>query len=134
MSPLTLRGACLGEACSYEVPDEFEYSLICHCSQCRRATGSAFESFAGIQIDRVRLTSPSEETQVHGDGAAHDVHGRSCGSLLFSSVREHAYAPVTLGALIDPPSITPSAHIFVGSKAVWYEILDQLPQFEELPA
>jgi hypothetical protein len=27
----------------------------------------------------------------------------------------------------------PSMHIFVGSKASWYEILDDLPQFDGFP-
>ena len=39
---------------------------------------------------------------------------------------------VALGSLVDEPSVTPTAHIFVGSKAPWYEILDDLPQHEEL--
>jgi hypothetical protein len=40
---------------------------------------------------------------------------------------------VTLGTLTDPPTIRPQAHIFVGSKAPWFEITGALPQFEELP-
>jgi hypothetical protein len=28
----------------------------------------------------------------------------------------------------------PSAHIFVGSKAGWFDISDDLPQFQEMPA
>jgi hypothetical protein len=38
---------------------------------------------------------------------------------------------VAMGSLIDPPSIRPDHHIFVGSKAPWYEITDDLPQFQE---
>jgi hypothetical protein len=53
-----------------------------------------------------------------------------CGSLLYSLVREGAYVHVTLGTLLDPPKIAPTAHIFVGSKAPWDEICDDLPQFE----
>jgi hypothetical protein len=36
-----------------------------------------------------------------------------------------------MGSLIDVPRIRPTAHIFVGSKAPWFEITDELPQFEE---
>jgi hypothetical protein len=36
-----------------------------------------------------------------------------------------------MGSLVDPPSIRPEAHIFVGSKAEWHEITDDLPQFRE---
>ena len=46
-------------------------------------------------------------------------------------VRAGAYVHVAMGTLIDAPSITPAAHIFVGSKAPWFEITDDLPQSEE---
>jgi hypothetical protein len=51
--------------------------------------------------------------------------------LLYSLVREAAFVHITLGTLVDAPSIRPSAHIFVGSKAPWYTITDNLPQHEE---
>jgi hypothetical protein len=34
-----------------------------------------------------------------------------------------------MGTLVDAPTIRPSAHIFVGSKAPWHEIEDDLPQY-----
>jgi hypothetical protein len=36
-----------------------------------------------------------------------------------------------MGSLVDAPSIRPTSHIFVGSKAPWFDITDDLPQFEE---
>jgi hypothetical protein len=63
--------------------------------------------------------------------AAHDAHCKACGSLLYSVVREGAFAHVTMGTLVDEPSIRPTAHIFVGSKARWFTITDDLPQFDE---
>lgn len=128
-----LTGSCLCGNLRYKVPNEFEYALICHCSQCRRATGSAFKALAGIRIELVELIVGEMEPLIYGDESAHDVHCRECGSLLYSSVREHAYAHVTMGTLIDAPSIRPTAHIFVGSKASWHQISDDLPQFEEFP-
>jgi len=65
--------------------------------------------------------------------AAHDAHCRHCGTLLYSLVRAGAYVHVTMGTLGDPPSIRPTAHIFVGSKAPWFDITDALPQFDALP-
>ena len=40
---------------------------------------------------------------------------------------------LNLGSLLDTPSIRPAAHIYVGSKAPWHEITDDLPQHEMLP-
>jgi hypothetical protein len=129
----TLRGKCLCGVVCYEVKDEFVYALNCHCSQCRRATGSAFKPFAGIQRDKLKLVRGETELLIFGEEQNHDAHCRKCGSLLYSVVREGAWVHVTLGTLVDEPGIKPTAHIFVGSKAPWFTITDDLPQHEELP-
>lgn len=128
-----LGGKCLCGTVHYEVADEFRYSLNCHCSNCRRATGAAFKPFAGIERGKLRITGGAAHLLIFGEEFAHDAHCGKCGSLLYSLVREAAFVHVTLGTLVDSPSIRPAAHIFVGSKATWYTITDDLPQHEELP-
>jgi hypothetical protein len=127
----TLRGGCWCGAVRYEVADEFLYAWNCHCSRCRAATGSAFKSLAGIERDKLVITNGADNLLVHGDDLLNDTRCASCGSFLFSVVRDGAYVHVGMGSLIDPPSIRPTAHIFVGSKAHWFEITDDLPQFEK---
>lgn len=127
-----LTGKCLCGAVGYEVVDAFEYAMNCHCSNCRRTTGSAFKPFAGIKRNQLRLVRCDKPVLIFGDEqAAHNVSCSACGSLLYSVVREGAYVHVTMGTLVDEPRIRPSEHIFVGSKALWYEITDDLPQYEE---
>jgi hypothetical protein len=126
-----LSGRCLCGRATYWVEDAFVYALNCHCGQCRRATGAAFKSFAGIERERLSL-SPDAPLLYFGDPKGnHDVRCSACGSLLHSVVREGHFVHVTLGTLVDAPSISPTAHIFVGSKAPWYEIRDELPQHDE---
>jgi hypothetical protein len=128
----TLVGTCLCGVVQYAVADEFGYALNCHCSNCRRATGSAFKPFAGIERGKLRLKKGEDMLMIFGDPhAAHDVHCKVCGSLLYSIVREGAFVHVAMGTLVDQPSIRPTAHIFVGSKAAWFTITDNLPQFDE---
>ena len=115
----------------YKVADAFIYALNCHCSQCRRTTGSAFKPFAGIESRKLKLTKGKDDLLIVGDATGHDGHCKKCGSLLYSIVRDGAYAHVAMGTLVDGPSIRPTAHIFVGSKAPWHAITDDLPQFEE---
>jgi hypothetical protein len=128
-----LTGGCLCGAVKYAVADAFRCAMNCHCSNCRRTTGSAFKSFAGIERDRLRITEGEQAISIYGDEAAHDVHCGTCGSLLYSVVREGTYVHVAMGTLMDEASIRPSMHIFVGSKAKWHEITDDLPQFDEFP-
>ncbi|HEX6637813.1 MAG TPA: GFA family protein [Steroidobacteraceae bacterium] len=126
-----LKGSCLCGDVRYRVADEFEYALICHCSNCRRATGSAFKPFGGI--DRRKLEVTRGRIKRFGSAKTHNAHCARCGSLLYSIVSEGTRAHVTYGTLIDAPSLAPQAHIFVGSRASWDQIRDELPQHPGFP-
>ena len=69
-----LTGKCLCEAVHYVVRDEFVYALNCHCSNCRRATGSAFKPFAGIESTKLNITVGKENLLIFGEDHAHDAH------------------------------------------------------------
>jgi hypothetical protein len=125
-----LVGECYCRAVRYAVADAFAYAANCHCSNCRRTTGSAFKPFAGIAREKFRVTKGDDDLMIYGDEASHDAHCKHCGSLLYSVVREGAYVHVAMGTLVDDPSIRPTAHIFIGSKAPWFAITDDLPQYE----
>ena len=103
----------------------------CHCSRCRAATGSAFKPFAGIERENLELEDGSGPLLVHGTDELKETRCAACGSLLYSVVRDGAFVHVALGSLVDDPGIRPTEHIFVGSKAPWFEITDGLPQAEE---
>lgn len=126
-----LAGKCLCGAVQYAVADEFIYAANCHCSNCRRTTGSAFKPFAGIERDRLGLTRGEDNLTIFGDETGHDAHCKTCGSLLYSVVCDGAFVHVAMGTLVDEPTIRPTQHIFVGSKAKWFTITDDLPQYEE---
>jgi hypothetical protein len=128
-----LAGGCLCGAVRYQVRDEFLYAANCHCSQCRRATGSAFKPFAGIERDKLAVTQGEDRLMIFGEDNAHDARCAACGSFLYSLVRDGAYVHVAMGTLMDDPAILPSEHIFVGSKAPWFTITDDLPRHEAFP-
>ncbi|MBJ3784065.1 GFA family protein [Devosia sediminis] len=130
----TLKGSCLCGAVAYEVEDDFAAAFYCHCSRCRRATGSAFKPMASIKTGKLALTEGREQVLIYGTPpGSHDVHCGRCGSFLYSVIAENGNTHVAMGTLIDSPSVRPSFHMFVASKADWYEINDDLPQYEGLP-
>jgi hypothetical protein len=124
-----LAGRCYCGAVSYAVADEFLYAANCHCGGCRRTTGSAFKPFAGIEKDKLAISGGADKLMVFGGATGNNTHCRICGSLLYSVVRAGAFVHVAMGTLVDDPAIRPTAHIFVGSKASWFTIADDLPQF-----
>ena len=70
----TLAGKCLCGAVHYAVADEFVYAANCHCSDCRRATGSAFKPFAGIERGKLRLTKGEDNLMIFGEEDGNDTH------------------------------------------------------------
>jgi hypothetical protein len=128
----SLAGKCFCGAGHYAVPDEFAYAANCHCSNCRRATGSAFKPFAGIGRDKLSITKGMDSLLIFGDENGNDTHSKLCGSLLYSVVRDGKFVHVTMGTLVDDPTIRPTKHIFVGSKAPWFTIADDLPRYETI--
>jgi hypothetical protein len=130
-SRAVLVGGCQCGAVRYAVADEFRYAANCHCSNCRATTGSAFKAFAGIEREKLEITKGRDDLLLIGEEDANDTRCRLCGSFLFSVVRDGTFVHVAMGALIDVPGIRPTEHIFVGSKAPWFEITDDLPQFDE---
>jgi hypothetical protein len=124
-----LAGRCRCGAVRYEVADAFLYAANCHCSECRAATGSAFKAFAGIEREKLTISEGLDDIAVFGEEDLNDTRCGSCGSFLFSVVGARVH--VAMGSLVDAPTIRPTEHIFVGSKAPWFEITDDLPQFDE---
>lgn len=129
--PRMLRGSCQCGEATYEVADEFTFAVNCHCSMCRRTTGAAFKPLARIERAKLRITRGQENILIVGTDNWHDERCKSCGSFLFAVVNDGAFAHIAMGTLVDDPTIRPSAHIFVGSKAPWFTITDDLPQYLE---
>jgi len=130
-----LRGSCLCGGVRYEISGPLSYPLNCHCSMCRKAHGAAFRSRARVKADDFRWTQGAELlTYYESSPGNHRGFCRVCGSPLLSRFDNdpRSYG-LALGALDDDPGIKPGFHVFVASKAPWYDITDELPQFAELP-
>lgn len=132
---MAISGSCLCGAIRYEVSGRLTQALHCHCSMCRKSTGSAFRTRALARSADFRWTAGS---QLLSRFASSEANVRTfcsvCGSPLVTELRDHAdWLALAMGSLDDDPGTRPRRHVFVGSKAPWYSITDDLPQFEELP-
>ena len=97
-------------------------------------TGSVLLPWGEIGSDRLRVTKGADALLVIGDASeSHEVRCQACLTLLYWSPSGGEHVRVPYGTLVDEPSLKPTAHMFVGSKARWYEILDDLPQYDEAP-
>ncbi len=130
-----INGSCLSGTVKYELKGEITQILLCHCSRCRKATGSAFAALTPVRTEDLHFIAG--ERSIKKFDSAPGV-GRyfcqDCGSPLFSK-RESAPELVRLrvGTLDTKLPATPIAHVFVASKSEWFEICDSNPQYAERP-
>ena len=131
-----LSGSCLCGAAVFAALEAPRRVVNCYCSLCRRSRAAAFSSTLLVARDAfgwhrgrgsVRsysLPPPREYTT--------DFCG-DCGSPMPSAAPSGTTVMLPAGAIDTPLPLLPAVHLYVGSKAPWYEIADAWPQFAELP-
>lgn len=130
-----IKGRCECGAVRYQIDGEIDDYSHCHCSQCRRLHGAAFGSYGGVARSGFRWTSGEDQLTVYASSAKNDRYFcRRCGSkLLVAPNPEPDVYYVTMGTMDGDPPRPPGYHIYVGSKADWYDITDDLPQYATAP-
>jgi hypothetical protein len=130
-----VKGSCLCGAVAYEIDGPLREAVYCHCSLCRKSTGSTFATNVVVSSEDFHITRGEELLKAFPSPTGNRrTFCSECGSTLFSRrVNTPEITRVRMGSLDTPVDIRPSAHIFVGSKAHWDEIGDGLPQHAERP-
>ncbi len=128
-----IQGHCECKRVSYQADCEITDLSHCHCSQCRRLHGAAYATFAGIDATKFRYRSGEEELKTYASSHDHNrVFCGNCGSNILVSVEGFSdFLYLCLGGVDGNPSLPEAYHIFVGSKAPWHEITDDLVQYDE---
>lgn len=127
-----IRGGCLCGGVRFEITGRVSGIGQCHCSLCRKASGTASNA--------VVLTATRSFRWVQGEDLAQkweqpvgrgNMFCRICGSPLPGPHPNGKVFWVPVGLLDDDPGTRIEQHIFVGSKAPWDEIPKGVPQYEE---
>lgn len=107
----------------------------CHCSQCRRLHGAAFASYAGVPKATFSYLPGKDAVASYASSASHSrVFCPNCGSnILVALDSEPDDLYLAMGTIDGNPELPDGYHIFVGSKAAWYDITDNLPQYDTVP-
>lgn len=130
-----LSGGCLCGGVRYEIGGPVGAALYCHCSMCRKAHGTAFRARLAVPRSSFRFVR-GEELLTSYRSSADTIRKfcRVCGSSIVNEWDpEPDHYGLAMGSLDDDPGVRPASHEFVGSKAPWYEIRDDLPQHDGFP-
>jgi len=126
-----VRGSCLCGSIRFEL-SEVRLITLCHCSMCRKSNGAPFEASAFVPTEDFRWVAGEERIETYESSpGTRRTFCRACGSRGPFPAPDGKHVVVPAGLLDDDPGVRPALHMFVGSKAPWWEIRDDLPQFEE---
>jgi hypothetical protein len=129
-----LRGGCLCGAISYNVTPPFLRFAHCHCSRCRRATGSAHASNLYVEPEQFRWTSGEGSIKRYDLSSARSfatTFCTRCGAPLPHHTRSGREVVVPAGSLDEMPQLKPQAHIFFESRPGWSCAIEDVPRFKE---
>ena len=128
-------GGCLCGAVAFRITGAFEHFFLCHCSRCRKDTGSAHA--ANLFSDTAKLDWISGKDNVRIFRLPGSRHVRcfctACGSALPFAQGNDGIVVVPAGALDTPVSLRPTAHICMSDRAGWDSDLAAVPQVDGLP-
>ena len=135
MSELTLTGGCNCGAVRFEIDAPLLNASWCHCTRCRRRTGTPASAQGRVAPGSFRLVQGEEALRAWepGGGGFAKVFCGECGSALWSqSPDDPEIKAVRLGAFDGDPGIRPQWRQFVDYAAVWDPIPDDgLPRYPE---
>ena len=136
MTQCTLRGSCLCGAVKFEVTGEPKRFYHCHCSRCRKATGTGHASNLFLQPGTLRWVSGEKQVasfKVPEAKRFTNTFCTTCGGRVPRQAVDSDVVMIPAGSLDDEAPISPQADIFAGSRASWSCTSEQLPAYPEFP-
>src|SRR5262245_13059975 len=125
-----MKGGCLCGAVRWSAEPPLTLASHCHCSRCRKAHGSAYATYAAVRS--ASFSQSGEVARFESSPGFFRCFCPRCGSVVPGATSDgESFLP--LGGLDDDVSVHIEAHIFVASKAPWFELSDALPRFAAYP-
>ena len=128
-----VTGSCLCGGITFCIRSELEPIQVCHCMQCRKAQGAPLATNTPVPASAFQLLSGAElMTAFESSPGKQRVFCSRCGSPIYSSKDTvPGVLRIRAGLLNEPLTARPVAHFHTASKANWWPICDELPQFAE---
>ena len=130
------HGSCLCGAIAFSVEPPFTTFQYCHCTRCRKKSGSAHCANIFVPVAQFAWTRGGELVKrFELPNAARFCSGfcPTCGSSMPWLNRAGTGMVVPAGALDDDPGQRPARNVQFASRAPWYEPVSSLPTFDASP-
>lgn len=128
-------GSCLCGAVKFELEGEFKKFFLCHCSRCRKTSGTAHCANLFAPGATIHWLSGEDKLSFYQLENTHFARTfcSVCGSNVPTDAKTRHLVVVPAGCLDTDVDITPQAHIFTASKGNWDQDLADIPAFDNMP-
>jgi hypothetical protein len=131
---MALRGSCLCGQVRYEIEPPVQHFVYCHCSRCRKTSGTAHAANILVSPEAFRWLAGAELVARYDLPTARSFASafcRQCGSPMPHLTRSRTRVIVPAGGLDDPTDARPGIHAYWASRANWYAEDGKLPKADE---
>jgi hypothetical protein len=126
------EGGCMCGAVRYRVNGTHTYSGICHCNDCRRATGGAYVPWFGAAPEAFEVTK-GEITEHESSPGIRRGFCSKCGSSLTYGGEGWNDIAITIASLDDPNAITPESNVFLRERLHWVKFNEDMRNYDGFP-
>jgi len=129
-----MKASCLCGGVTYEIAGPILRPRYCHCSHCRKFSGTASAAWGLIETAHFTLGPSSARVTKYNSGHGLRVFCAVCGSpLWYEPSGRPQWRGVPLGAIDTPGVPAPEMHVWIKSNADWAPVRDELPQHATHP-
>ena len=128
----SFKGGCRCKSVRYEMTGKPTYSGICHCDDCRRATGGAYVPWFGSDPAKFAVVEGEIEEYESSPGILRGFC-RACGSPLTFRGEGWNDIAITIASLDDPNSITPESNVFLRERLHWVTFNQDMRNYDGFP-
>lgn len=132
---MTISGGCNCGAVRYQLSSDPLYTHVCHCKQCQRSSGGAFNVSMVVLVESFSFIDCSPDTHFVSGPTGNKYEAWSCdqcactiGGRTVEPTKTMVLRPGTLDQAND---LQPQAHIWVSEKQAWVVIPEDIPNFSE---
>ena len=131
-----IKGSCLCQGVRFELNRIIGPFELCHCSRCRKVSGSAFMAAVGVESADFKMLQGAElvvsyTAPLLQKAPAYQVNFcKICGCSVPHPRPHERWFEIAAGLLDDPIPLNPDKHIYIEHGANWWQIKDELPQYD----
>jgi hypothetical protein len=130
-----IEGGCNCGAVRYSIEGAPLAVVACHCTRCRRQSGSVYSVNLVVMASAVTVAGPLatyEDTQTSSGVPVSRQFCGTCGSPIRSIIGANPdIVAIKAGTADEPDALAPEMHIWTQSKIAWVEIPAGMPQFPQ---